>query len=167
MILYSELAQASTRTHLVEAKHGLLDLMAKEIATRRDESALRNRIAEYEKQVVDALGIEEESLAQALAEKIVTLETGLALQEKTNRSFSIQVNRLRHEVHRLERRLSDPNARLQYIMDCLDAAAELEDGGKDRELERKMRAAGIGTHVNAGRVVLERIRNNRQTGIRS
>jgi phage shock protein A len=109
---------------------------------------------------MDALDIEEESLAQEIAEKIATLESGLVLQEKANLLFSSQVNRLRHEVHRLERRLSDPNERLQYIMDYLDAAAELE-GGKDRELEEKMRAAGIGRHVNAGRDVLERIRNSR------
>ncbi len=160
MIIYAELSQTSTRTHLVEAKRDLIDLMAKEIAARRDVSDIRSRIAEYEKYVMDALDIEEESLAQEIAEKIATLESGLVLQEKANLLFSSQVNRLRHEVHQLESRLSDPNERLQYIMDYLDAAAELE-GGEDRELEEKMRAAGIGKHVNAGRDILERIRNNR------
>jgi phage shock protein A len=161
MIIYSELSQASTRTHLIEAKRDLIDLMAKEIAARRDVSDIRCRIAEYEKYAGDALDIEEELLAQEIAEKIATMESGLALQEKANDLFSSRVNRLRHEVHQLERRLSDPGERLQYIMDYLDAAAELEDGSEDRELDRKMRAAGIGKHVNAGRDVLERIRKNR------
>ena len=161
MILYSEISQVPTRSHLVEAKRGLIDLMAKEIATRREVSEFRSRIEQYEKYVIDALDKEEESLAQELAEKIASLESGLVLQEKTNLAFSMQVDRLKREVGRLERRFTDPNERLQCIMDYMDAAAQLEEGAEDWELERKMRAAGIGKHVNAGREVLERIRNNR------
>ena len=161
MIIYAELSQVSTRTHLVDAKRGLIDLMAKEIAARREVSDLRSRIKEYEKYVVDALDLENESLAQEIAEKIAALESGLVLQEKTNLSFSIQVDRLKHEVHRLENRSSDPDERLQCVLDYLDAAAQLEEGAEDWELEQKMRAAGIGRHVNAGRDVLARIRNNR------
>ena len=161
MDLYTDLSRASTRTHLMEAKRELIDLMAKEIAAQRFVCERKACIAQYEKYATEALDIEEQVLALEIAEKIVSLESGLELQEKTNYLFSTLVDRLKTEVLRLERFLYDPGDRLQYILDYLEAATDLEYGFADRELERKMQAAGIGKHVNAGRDVLERIRCSR------
>lgn len=151
----------SARTYLVDAKRELIALIAKEKQARRDENVVKERIAEYESYARDALELNEKSLAQEIAEKIAKMESSLMLQVKANVSFSAQVNLLKDAVHRLERRIYDPDERLQYILDYLEAAAELEEGSEDRQLQRKMRAAGIGKQINGGREILERIRARR------
>ncbi len=158
MNLYME---SSARTHLVDAKRHLITLMAREKQARRDVDDLKERIAEYEGYARDALDVSEESLAEEIAERIATMETSLIRQEQGNVSFSARVNLLKDAVRRLERRIYDPDERLQYILDCLDAAADLEEGSEDRELKRKMRAAGIGKQTDSGHAILERIRGHR------
>lgn len=153
--------ESSARTHLVEAKRELIALIANEKQARRDENVVKERIAEYESYARDALQLGEKSLAQEIAEKIAKMESSLVLQEKANLSFSAQVNLLKDAVHRLERRIYDPDERLHYLMDYLEAAAELEEGGEDRQLERKMHAAGIGKRIKSGREILQRIRAHR------
>ncbi len=83
------------------------------------------------------------------------------LQEKENDRFTVQVNHLKDAVGRLERRLVGPDDRLRYILDYLDAAAELRSGG-GLELQRKMYAAGIGKRANSGNEILARIRAKRK-----
>tara|TARA_Y100000310_G_scaffold200189_1_gene200192 strand:- start:523 stop:999 length:477 start_codon:yes stop_codon:yes gene_type:complete len=158
MNLYKE---SSARTHLLDAKRELITLLAKEKQARREVAARNERIDEYERYAKDALELDEESLAQEIAEKIATMEASLILQEKENVSFSARVSLLKDAVRRLERRIYDPDERLQYILDYLDAAADLEDGSDDRELKRKMRAAGIGKQTDSGRKILDRIRKRR------
>jgi|TARA_B100000315_G_scaffold258503_2_gene310925 phage shock protein A len=158
MNLYKE---SSARTHLLDAKRELITLLAKEKQARREVAARKERIDEYERYAKDALELDEESLAQEIAEKIATMEASLILQEKENVSFSARVSLLKDAVRRLERRIYDPDERLQYILDYLDAAADLEDGSDDRELKRKMRAAGIGKQTDSGRKILDRIRKRR------
>ena len=158
MNLYMEFSHTSAHSYLDEAKRDLIALMAEETRARRDVNDLEARIAGYEGYAQDALDTGDESLVHEIAEKIAAMNSKLILQEKTNVSFYAQVNRLKDAVHRLERRLYDRGDRLQYILDYLDAEAELAEGGEYRELERKMRAAGIGKHVVTGYEVLERIR---------
>lgn len=158
MNLYME---SSARTHLVDAKRELIALMANEKQFRRDVNGVKERITEYESYARDALELGEKSLAQEIAEQIATMESSLMLQEKKNVSFSAQVNVLKDAVHRLQRRIYDPDERLQYLLDYLEAAAELEEGSEDRQLMRKMHAAGIGKQIKSGREILERIRAHR------
>lgn len=159
---YMNYSHASARSHLNDAKRELISLMVSEKQVQRELSEIKDRVAEYEKYAKDALDIGEESLAGEIAEKIAAMESRRMLQEKDNEPFTVQVNYLKDVVHRLERRLVDPDDRLQYMLDYLDAAAELSSGRGDVELERKMHAAGIGKHVNAGNEILERIRSNRK-----
>ena len=158
MNLYVEFSHTSAHFRLDEAKRDLIALMAEETRARRDVNDLEARIADYEGYAQDALDTGDESLAQEIAEEIAAMNSKLMLQKKTNVSFYAQVNRLKDAVHRLERRLYDRGDGLQYILDCSDAKAEQTEGGEYRELERKMRAAGIGKHVVTGHEVLERIR---------
>jgi hypothetical protein len=161
MNLYLEFSNTSARVRLDEARRDLIALMVSETRARRDVNDLRERISEFEGYVKDALNIGDESLAQEIAEKIAAMQSRVMLQEKSNVSFSAQVVRLKDAIRRLEGHFYDTGNRLQYILDCLDAAAELEEGGEYLGLERKMRAAGIGKHINTGREVLERIRATR------
>lgn len=158
MNLYLEFSNTSTRVYLNEARRDLIALMASEKRARRDVNNLRERISEFEGYAKDALNSGEESLAQEIAEKIAAMQSSVMLQEKTNVSFAAQVDRLKDAIHRLEAHLYDTGDRLQYILDRLDAAAELEEGSEYLELERKMRAAGIGKRINTAREVLQRIR---------
>jgi len=158
MNLYLEFSNTSARVRLDEARRDLIALMASEKRARRDVNNLRERISEFEGYAKDALNSREESLAQEIAEKIAAMQSSVMLQEKTNVSFAAQVVRLKDAIHRLEGHFYDAGDRLQYILDRLDAAAELEEGSKDLGLERKMRAAGIGKRVNTAGEVLERIR---------
>ena len=158
MNLYMEFSHTSAHVRLDEAKRDLIALMAKEIQARRYVNDFEARIADYAGYVQDALDTGDDSLAQEIAAQIAAMNSKLMLREKTNVSFYAQVNRLKDAVHCLEGRLYDRDDRLQYIQDYLDAEAELADGGGYRELDRKMRAAGIGKHVVTGHEVLERIR---------
>ncbi len=158
MNLYLEFSHTSARVRLDEARRDLIALIASEKRAKRDVNDLTERISEFEGYAKDALNIGDESLAQEIAEKIAVMQSSVMLQEKTNVSFSAQVVRLKDAVRRLERHFYDPGDGLQYILDRLDAAAELEEGSEYLRLERKMRAAGIGKHINTGREVLERIR---------
>lgn len=160
MNLYMDYSHASARTHLNDAKRELIALMASEKQIQRELSEITDRVAEYEKYAKDALDIGEESLAREIAEKIAAMESRSLLQEKENDRFTVQVHHLKDAVGRLERRLAGPDDRLQYVLDYLDAAAELRSGG-DLELQRKMHAAGIGKRANSGNEILARIRANR------
>ena len=156
--LYLEFTHTSARVLLDEARRDLIALMASEKRARRDVNDFRERISEFEGYAKDALNIGDESLAQEIAEKIAAMQSSVMLQEKTNVSFSAQVVRLKDAVRCLEEHFYDTGDRLQYILDRLDAAAELEEGNEYLGLEWKMRTAGIGKHTNTGREVLERIR---------
>ncbi len=158
MNLYMEFSHTSAHFCLDEAKRDLIALMAEETRARRDVNDLEARIAGYEGYAQDALDTGDESLVHEIAEKIAAMNSKLMLRERMNVSFYAQVHRLKDAVHSLERRLYDRGDRLQYILDYLDAEAELTEGGEYRELERKMRAAGIRKHVVTGYEVLERIR---------
>jgi len=161
MNLNREFSHASARSHLYRAKSELIGLMAKDKQAQRSVHELKERVEEYERNATQALDIGEESLAREIAETIAMLESRLKWQENENVSFSIQVNRLKDVVHRLERRFDSPDERLQYILDYLEAAAELAEGSDDRELKKKMYAAGIGKQINSGREILARIRTSR------
>ena len=158
MNLYLEFSNTSARVRLGQARRDLIALKANEKRARRDVNDLRERISEFEGYAKDALNIGNESLAQEIAEKIAAMQSSVMLQEKTNVWFSAQVVRLKDAVRRLEGHFYDTGDRLQYILDRLDAAAELEGGSEYLGLEGKMRAAGIGKHINTGHEILERIR---------
>jgi len=87
------------------------------------------------------------------------MESELACQKETSQVFEERVRYLKAILNRLEKRVFS-NDRLQYMIDYLDAATELEFD-EDGSLEEKMRAAGIGKAADSGRKVLERIRTAR------
>jgi hypothetical protein len=161
MNLYTDPSQTSARTHLNDAKRGLIRLMARKRQDRRSAKILKDRVAEYKRCAVDALDKGEESLAGEIAESIATMESQLLVQQKENDAFMVQVNRLKNVVHRLERRVDDREDAFQYLLDYLDASAELQDGGDDLQLRQKMQAAGIGKTISTSGEILTRIRANR------
>ena len=81
------------------------------------------------------------------------------MSEVSSSIYFDQIGRLKTVVSKLERCLCDDSHNLQYALDRMSAAAELAN--EDWVLEQKMLAAGIGPHINAGRKVLERIRQTR------
>ena len=155
MDLHSDFAAANEQ--LLEARRGLITLMAEQRRAARDIEALEADIARYEGYVSEALDKHEDTLAQDIAEKIAGMESSLRHQCRINEVFDGQVTRLAGTVRRLDSRRRGETDRVQYILDCLDAWAELEDGASP-QLERRMREAGITERSNAGRRVLERIR---------
>ena len=161
MNLHTEFSVTSARTHLNDAKRELIGLIAMEKQARRSARILKERVAEYERYAKDALALGEDSLAGKIAERITVMASEFLLQQKENDSFEIQVNRLKNTVHRLERRVDVRDDQLQYMLDCLDASAELQQGSEDLQLSRKMQAAGIGKPVGGAGEILARIRAKR------
>jgi phage shock protein A len=159
MNMFLEFRYSNACDGLFETRKDLIDLIAESFAINREVEELRLHISKYEGYVREALDKEELELAQDIAEKIVAMESELACQKETSQVFEERVRYLKAILNRLEKRVFS-NDRLQYMIDYLDAATELEFD-EDGSLEEKMRAAGIGKAADSGRKVLERIRTAR------
>ena len=171
MRIYFEFSDCNS-TDLYEAKRNLVDLMALEIRTRRQEQEVQSRIESYEAYARDALTAGEETLAQEIAVEIASMEANLSRQGRANATYYAQVSRLKAIVNDIESGRHGYGYRddwgygydssLQYTLDRLEAQAELAEGGEYRALERKMLAAGIGRRFDSGREILNRIRGQQE-----
>ena len=164
MNVHLEFSCTSELGYLEDAKRNLIELMVQKRQAIREANELEDKIADYEGFAKEALDADQELLAQEIAEKIGAMESELKQQQTSTTAFLQQVTYLEGIVRRLERNRKYPLAfgRCQYLLDYLDAAAQLAPGGDNRELERKMFAAGIGRRFNGGQEVLARIRSERE-----
>ncbi len=158
MNFYMELWYSSAQENLAEAKRHVIGLMANKRQAEREVQQVRSRIAEYLGFAGEALDTGNESLAEEIAERIASLESQLKSEEQSNQTYYHQIDRLRDMVQGLEGRIHQQG--LQTTLDYLAAAEELEEGAEDRQLDRKMKAAGIGKRTTAGQEVLERIKKH-------
>ena len=156
MNVYLEFSCSSAQEDLADAKRHLIALLAKKRQAQREVEQLEARITEFTGHTKEALDLGEESLALEIAEKIASMESEHKILEQSNRTFYLQVDRLQEAYQGLARRIKLQG--LSVTMDYLNAMEELEQGAQDRQLEEKMRAAGIGKNISDGKDVLERIK---------
>ena len=154
MNLYVDFALVSDHDRLSEAKRYLIDLMADELASRRELAELKKKISEYEGYANQALLIPNHKLAVDIATRISQWDREVLLRQKSRNWVDGQVVRYKEIVQKMEHQLH--GEKLQYILDYLDAASELAD--EDWKLEQKMRAAGIGKQKSDSEQVLARIK---------
>ena len=158
MNVYLEVSHPCADDRLMQARRDLIGLMAEEKQNARELHDLRSEITKYEQYAKEALNLNEESLALEIAEKIASVESRMAYRESINNRFTNEIQVLRDAVHRLERQLRGGPDRLTYLLGVLEAEAELAEGGEWRDLDRKMRQAGIGPEAAARDKILARIR---------
>jgi phage shock protein A len=144
-----------------EPRETLIGLMAEQKRHARELRSLREEIARYEGYAREALTLGEQDLALDIANRIALLESSLTREEAAGLEYERQVQILRDVLRRQstgrQRHNQLHGEQLQYLLDVLDAEAELTEGGQWRDLDKKMREAGI--IPDEKQVVLQRIKD--------
>lgn len=100
------------RNAVASAKHELTVVMAKATQTAREIERLKGEVARYEKLAVEALGKQQEGLAEEVAGKVADLEVELDEQTKAHATFTVSVTNLKDLIRTAEARLREHDREL-------------------------------------------------------
>lgn len=100
------------RNAVATAKQELTVVMAKATQTAREIERLKKEVARYEQLAVEALGKQEEALAEEVAGKVGELEAELDEQTKAHADFTVNVANLKDLIRTAEARLREHDREL-------------------------------------------------------
>ena len=104
-ILEQEIVDA--KKSLEKGRVSLTELMAKEMQTKRELSAIQTNISEHEGFAKEALEKDNESLALEIAEKIVEYESALADQQSVLAGFTDHIATLKSQIKQAEKTIAE------------------------------------------------------------
>lgn len=100
------------RNAVATAKQELTVVMAKATQTAREIERLKKEVARYEQLAVEALGKQQEALAEEVAGKVGELEAELDEQTKAHADFTVNVANLKDLIRTAEARLREHDREL-------------------------------------------------------
>ncbi|MCK6404877.1 MAG: PspA/IM30 family protein [Rhodocyclaceae bacterium] len=100
------------RNAVATAKQELTVVMAKATQTAREIERLKKEITRYEQLAVEALGKQEEALAEEVAGKVGELEAELDEQTRAHADFTVNVANLKDLIRNAEARLREHDREL-------------------------------------------------------
>jgi phage shock protein A len=112
-IFEQEIADAQNALH--NAKKNLTEVMAKEMQTKRKQTALGESIAEHEGYASQALEKGDEALALEIAEKIAQFENEKAELDEVLATYSSSVVQLKAQVKEAEKTIKENQRQLSMV----------------------------------------------------
>lgn len=106
---------ADAQKALASAKHSLTEVMAKEMQTKRQISALDDSISEHEAFAGQALEKGDEALAMEIAEKIAQFEDEKAEHDEVLATYSSSVAVLKGQVKEAEKTIKENQRQLSMV----------------------------------------------------
>lgn len=100
---------------LGKAKRDLTDVMAKEIQASRAVERLNSDVKKHEEYASQAMAKGNEDLALEIAQKIVDLQSELAMQQKSQSDFAAHTKRLKDMIKKTGSALSDMKRQLVMV----------------------------------------------------
>ena len=142
------------RNHLDTARESLTEVMAKEMQTKRDIKALKEKIAEHEDYARQALKKENETLALEIAEKIAALEEELKQQKELRTRFEKQADKVKAQIRKAEKTIAEHERQLLMV--------KTTDSVQKATIAVTENIAANSSHLNSAKESLERIRKKQQ-----
>ena len=112
-ILEQEIVDA--KKSLEKGRVSLTELMAKEMQTKRELSAIQTNISEHEGFAKEALEKDNESLALEIAEKIVEYESALADQRTILAGFTDHIATLKSQIKQAEKTIAENERQMLMV----------------------------------------------------
>ena len=112
-ILEQEIVDA--KKSLDKGRVSLTELMAKEMQTKRELSAIENNIAEHEGFAKAAMEKQNEPLALEIAEKIVEYESALTDQQAILAGFTDHIATLKSQIKQAEKTIAENERQLLMV----------------------------------------------------
>ena len=112
-ILEQEIVDA--KKSLEKGRVSLTELMAKEMQTKRELSAIQTNISEHEGFAKEALEKDNESLALEIAEKIVEYESALADQQTILAGFTDHIATLKSQIKQAEKTIAENERQMLMV----------------------------------------------------
>ena len=112
-ILEQEIVDA--KKSLEKGRVSLTELMAKEMQTKRELSAIQTNISEHEGFAKEALDKDNESLALEIAEKIVEYESALADQQTILAGFTDHIATLKSQIKQAEKTIAENERQMLMV----------------------------------------------------
>ena len=112
-ILEQEIVDA--KKSLEKGRVSLTELMAKEMQTKRELSAIQTNISEHEGFAKEALDKDNESLALEIAEKIVEYESALADQRTILAGFTDHIATLKSQIKQAEKTIAENERQMLMV----------------------------------------------------
>ncbi len=103
------------KNHIKKAKDSLTTVMAEKMQSARKLDAIKNDITENELYATKALDQGNEALAIEVAEKIASLEGGLAEQQHIHDNCAAHIEKLKAQIQGAERQISENERQLNMI----------------------------------------------------